>query len=135
MNYRRAAVRCAAEPAEKATATKEGELPEGTKDAALVEAAPKPAKPIFKTGDVVQVDKELYLKSVEALATNHPWYYGGLDYIYESRGEVLTVKDFPDDRDSEGFFYQITWVGVPTAPAWLPEYMLKKVAKLEYERV
>mmetsp|Transcript_6593 Transcript_6593/g.24463 ORF Transcript_6593/g.24463 Transcript_6593/m.24463 type:complete len:174 (+) Transcript_6593:248-769(+) len=125
-------VRCAAEPETK-QATKTGKgMPKSSPDADIVEA--EPAKPKFKTGDFVQVDKEEYLGSVEALATNHPWYYGGLDYIYESRGEVLTVQDFPQDPDSEGFYYQVTWVGVPTAPAWLPESMLRKVPKLQYER-
>ncbi|KAK9111359.1 hypothetical protein Scep_018878 [Stephania cephalantha] len=37
----------------------------------------------------------------------HPPYYKGLDYIYEDRGEIA-------------------WVGIPTAPAWLPTDMLIK---------
>ncbi|GAU19600.1 hypothetical protein TSUD_304130 [Trifolium subterraneum] len=61
-------------------------------------AAPKtlPKKPVYslKKGQIVRVDKEKYLNSIN-----------------------------------------IAWVGVPTAPAWLPTYMLIKSEKLDYERL
>ncbi|CAI0555313.1 unnamed protein product [Linum tenue] len=67
-------------------------------------------KPVYsmKKGQIVRVDKEKYLNSINYLSVGHPPYYKGLDYIYEDRGEVA-------------------WVGVPTAPAWLPTDMLIQV--------
>ncbi|KAL0701759.1 hypothetical protein Bca4012_057881 [Brassica carinata] len=49
------------------------------------------------------------------LSVGHPPFYKGLDYIYEDRGEV-------------------GWVGIPTAPAWLPTDMLIKV-RIIYEHI
>ncbi|RDX87293.1 NAD(P)H-quinone oxidoreductase subunit O, chloroplastic, partial [Mucuna pruriens] len=87
-------------------------------------AAPKiPKKPVYsmKKGQIVRVDKEKYLNSVNYLSVGHPPYYKGLDYIYEDRGEVLDIRIF-----ETGEYALIAWVGIPTAPAWLPTYMLIK---------
>ncbi|WJX34681.1 hypothetical protein P8452_22770 [Trifolium repens] len=97
-------------------------------------AAPKtlPKKPVYslKKGQIVRVDKEKYLSSINYLSVGHPPYYKGLDYIYEDRGEVLDMRIF-----ETGEHALIAWVGVPTAPAWLPTYMLIKSEKLNYERL
>ncbi|KAK7282330.1 hypothetical protein RIF29_11010 [Crotalaria pallida] len=96
-------------------------------------AAPKPLKkPVYsmKKGQIVRVDKEKYLNSVNYLSVGHPPYYKGLDYIYEDRGEVLDLRIF-----ETGEYALIAWVGVPTAPAWLPTEMLIKSEKLDYERL
>ncbi|KAK1299767.1 hypothetical protein QJS10_CPB13g01028 [Acorus calamus] len=57
---------------------------------------PKPKKPVYslKKGQIVRVDKEKYLNSINYLSVGHPPYYKGLDYIYEDRGEVLDVRIF-----------------------------------------
>ncbi|CAI8598878.1 unnamed protein product [Vicia faba] len=97
-------------------------------------AAPKtlPKKPVYsmKKGQIVRVDKEKYLSSINYLSVGHPPYYKGLDYIYEDRGEVLDMRIF-----ETGEHALVAWVGVPTAPAWLPTYMLIKSEKLNYERL
>ncbi|XP_057418731.1 NAD(P)H-quinone oxidoreductase subunit O, chloroplastic [Lotus japonicus] len=96
-------------------------------------AAPKiPKKPVYsmKKGQIVRVDKEKYLTSINYLSVGHPPYYKGLDYIYEDRGEVLDMRVF-----DTGEHALIAWVGIPTAPAWLPTYMLIKSEKLDYERI
>ncbi|CAL5204320.1 unnamed protein product [Lathyrus oleraceus] len=97
-------------------------------------AAPKslPKKPVYsmKKGQIVRVDKEKYLSSINYLSVGHPTYYKGLDYIYEDRGEILDMRIF-----ETGEYALIAWVGVPTAPAWLPTYMLIKSEKLNYERL
>ncbi|KAI3798026.1 hypothetical protein L1987_33292 [Smallanthus sonchifolius] len=96
-------------------------------------AAPKPPKkPVFsmKKGQIVRVDKEKYLNSINYLSVGHPPYYKGLDYIYEDRGEVLDIRIF-----ETGEYALIAWVGIPTAPAWLPTDMLIKSDKLDYERI
>nr|ACJ85995.1 unknown [Medicago truncatula]AFK48676.1 unknown [Medicago truncatula] len=96
--------------------------------------APKtlPKKPVYsmKKGQIVRVDKEKYLNSINYLSVGHPPYYKGLDYIYEDRGEVLDMRIF-----ETGEHALVAWVGVPTAPAWLPTYMLIKSEKLNYERL
>eukprot|EP00261_Vitis_vinifera_P019048 XP_010649372.1 PREDICTED: NAD(P)H-quinone oxidoreductase subunit O, chloroplastic isoform X2 [Vitis vinifera] len=59
--------------------------------------APKyPKKPVYsmKKGQIVRVDKEKYLNSINYLSVGHPPYYKGLDYIYEDRGEVLDLRIF-----------------------------------------
>ncbi|CAM8913012.1 unnamed protein product [Rhodiola kirilowii] len=91
-----------------------------------------PKKPVFsmKKGQIVRVDKEKYLNSINYLSVGHPHYYKGLDYIYEDRGEVLDLRVF-----ETGEYALIAWVGVPTAPAWLPTEMLIKSDKLDYERM
>eukprot|EP01018_Ginkgo_biloba_P012424 Gb_30052 [translate_table: standard] len=114
--------------------------------------APK-KKPVYslKKKQIVRVDKEKYLNSINVvlellqciranyklhedswnyLSVGHPKYYKGLDYIYEDRGEVLDVRFF-----ETGEYALIAWVGVPTAPAWLPTDMLIKSDKLNYERM
>ncbi|XP_011096949.1 NAD(P)H-quinone oxidoreductase subunit O, chloroplastic [Sesamum indicum] len=95
-------------------------------------AAPRPKKPVYsmKKGQIVRVDKEKYLNSVNYLSVGHPPYYKGLDYIYEDRGEVLDLRIF-----ETGEYALIAWVGIPTAPAWLPTDMLIKSDKLDYERI
>ncbi|XP_030543823.1 NAD(P)H-quinone oxidoreductase subunit O, chloroplastic [Rhodamnia argentea] len=95
--------------------------------------APKrPKKPVYsmKKGQIVRVDKEKYLNSINYLSVGHPPYYKGLDYIYEDRGEVLDIRIF-----ETGEYALIAWVGIPTAPAWLPTDMLIKSEKLDYERL
>ncbi|PIN20789.1 hypothetical protein CDL12_06513 [Handroanthus impetiginosus] len=101
-------------------------------DQPTAKAAPKPKKPVYsmKKGQIVRVDKEKYLNSVNYLSVGHPPYYKGLDYIYEDRGEVLDLRIF-----ETGEYALIAWVGIPTAPAWLPTDMLIKSDKLDYERI
>uniref|UniRef100_A0A0F7CYW0 NADH dehydrogenase-like complex O n=1 Tax=Masdevallia picturata TaxID=125444 RepID=A0A0F7CYW0_9ASPA len=92
----------------------------------------RPKKPQYsmKKGQIVRVDKEKYLSSINYLSVGHPPYYKGLDYIYEDRGEVLDIRIF-----ETGEYALIAWVGIPTAPAWLPTSMLIKSEKLDYERM
>ncbi|XP_040385939.1 NAD(P)H-quinone oxidoreductase subunit O, chloroplastic [Oryza brachyantha] len=89
-------------------------------------------KPVYsmKKGQIVRVDKEKYLNSINYLSVGHPPFYKGLDYIYEDRGEVLDIRIF-----ETGEYALIAWVGIPTPPAWLPTYMLIKSDKLDYERI
>uniref|UniRef100_A0A0F7GY98 NADH dehydrogenase-like complex O n=1 Tax=Goodyera fumata TaxID=1390594 RepID=A0A0F7GY98_9ASPA len=91
----------------------------------------RPKKPQYsmQKGQIVRVDKEKYLNSINYLSVGHPPYYKGLDYIYEDRGEVLDIRIF-----ETGEYALIAWVGIPTAPAWLPTEMLIKSDKLDYER-
>ncbi|CAL5052620.1 unnamed protein product [Urochloa decumbens] len=98
-------------------------------------AAPKKVlkkKPVYsmKKGQIVRVDKEKYLNSINYLSVGHPPFYKGLDYIYQDRGEVLDIRVF-----ETGEYALIAWVGIPTPPAWLPTYMLIKSDKLDYERI
>ncbi|KAK8598890.1 hypothetical protein V6N13_076834 [Hibiscus sabdariffa] len=95
-------------------------------------AKPPPKKPVYsmKKGQIVRVDKEKYLNSVNYLSVGHPPYYKGLDYIYEDRGEVLDLRIF-----ETGEYALVAWVGIPTAPAWLPTDMLIESEKLNYERL
>ncbi|KAJ8765385.1 hypothetical protein K2173_012082 [Erythroxylum novogranatense] len=92
----------------------------------------RPKKPVYsmKKGQIVRVDKEKYLNSINYLSVGHPPYYKGLDYIYEDRGEVLDLRIF-----ETGEYALVSWVGIPTAPAWLPTDMLIKSDKLNYERL
>ncbi|CAL9113439.1 unnamed protein product [Musa textilis] len=55
-----------------------------------------PKKPVYsmKKGQIVRVDKEKYLNSINYLSVGHPPYYKGLDYIYEDRG--LGTPNFRD---------------------------------------
>ncbi|KMZ70654.1 NAD(P)H-quinone oxidoreductase subunit [Zostera marina] len=103
---------------------------DGPKEEKIVPKRPK--KPVYslKKGQIVRVDKDKYLDSVNYLSVGHPLNYKGLDYIYEDRGEVLDVRIF-----DTGEYALIAWVGIPTAPAWLPTDMLHKSDKLDYERV
>lgn len=96
--------------------------------------APKnvlPKRPTFtmKKGQIVRVDKEKYLNSIEYYAVNHPKFYKGIDYIYEDRGEVLDLRNF-----EAGEYALLSWAGIPSAPAWLPTYMLIESEKLSYKR-
>ncbi|PAN26464.2 hypothetical protein PAHAL_5G011900 [Panicum hallii] len=83
--------RCAA-PVRASAAAAE---PAGDDGAAA--AAPKKVlkkKPVYsmKKGQIVRVDKEKYLNSINYLSVGHPPFYKGLDYIYEDRGEVITSE-------------------------------------------
>ncbi|KAL8246303.1 hypothetical protein R6Q59_007519 [Mikania micrantha] len=102
--------------------TESAEPPPATTESPAALKPPK--KPVFsmKKGQIVRVDKEKYLNSINYLSVGHPPYYKGLDYIYEDRGEVLDIRIF-----ETGEYALIAWVGVPTAPAWLPTDMLIKV--------
>ncbi|XAR73152.1 hypothetical protein NMG60_11007023 [Bertholletia excelsa] len=105
----------------------------GSKDSSpTASSKPPPKKPVYsmKKGQIVRVDKEKYLNSINYLSVGHPPYYKGLDYIYEDRGEVLDLRIF-----ETGEYALIAWVGIPTAPAWLPTDMLIKSDKLNYERI
>ncbi|CAN8234741.1 unnamed protein product [Cochlearia groenlandica] len=91
-----------------------------------------PKKPVYsmKKGQIVRVEKEKYLNSINYLSVGHPPFYKGLDYIYEDRGEILDIRVF-----ETGEYALVGWVGIPTAPAWLPTDMLIKCDKLVYERL
>ncbi|XP_027077906.1 NAD(P)H-quinone oxidoreductase subunit O, chloroplastic [Coffea arabica] len=123
-----------AEPAsdQKLTETKTQEVSTNSQPASSTSPPPKPKKPVYsmKKGQIVRVDKEKYLNSINYLSVGHPPYYKGLDYIYEDRGEVLDIRIF-----ETGEYALIGWVGIPTAPAWLPTDMLIKSDKLDYERM
>ncbi|KAK4780313.1 hypothetical protein SAY87_016419 [Trapa incisa] len=122
-------VKAAAEPEkEKIAQAKTEEAATNAQPATLK----PPKKPVYsmKKGQIVRVDKEKYLNSVNYLSVGHPPYYKGLDYIYEDRGEVLDLKIF-----ETGEYALVAWVGIPTAPAWLPTDMLIKSEKLNYERL
>ncbi|KAJ1284960.1 hypothetical protein BS78_03G244700 [Paspalum vaginatum] len=128
--------RCAAPVRASAAAAEPagGEKPAAAPKAAAA-AAPKKVlkkKPVYsmKKGQIVRVDKEKYLNSINYLSVGHPPFYKGLDYIYEDRGEVLDIRIF-----ETGEYALIAWVGIPTPPAWLPTYMLIKSDKLDYERI
>ncbi|XP_028766096.1 NAD(P)H-quinone oxidoreductase subunit O, chloroplastic isoform X2 [Neltuma alba] len=106
---------------------------EGSSNAQPSATPPKtPKKPVYsmKKGQIVRVDKEKYLNSINYLSVGHPPYYKGLDYIYEDRGEVLDIRIF-----ETGEYALIAWVGIPTAPAWLPTDMLIKSDRLIYDRL
>ncbi|XP_022950243.1 NAD(P)H-quinone oxidoreductase subunit O, chloroplastic [Cucurbita moschata] len=122
------------DPENKASETKTQQPPMAEPSTSSSPAAsPKVLKkPVYsmKKGQIVRVDKEKYLNSVNYLSVGHPPYYKGLDYIYEDRGEVLDIRIF-----ETGEYALIAWVGVPTAPAWLPTDMLIKSEKLNYERL
>lgn len=123
------------EPAndKKLTETKTQEAPPTNSQPATPKIDPsKPKKPVYsmKKGQIVRVDKEKYLNSINYLSVGHPPYYKGLDYIYEDRGEVLDIRIF-----ETGEYALIGWVGIPTAPAWLPTDMLIKSDRLDYERL
>ncbi|XVF58784.1 hypothetical protein PTKIN_Ptkin07bG0094400 [Pterospermum kingtungense] len=116
-------VKAAAEPEKEkptstSTQTKKAQGSSGNAQPQTTAAKPPPKKPVYsmKKGQIVRVDKDKYLNSINYLSVGHPPYYKGLDYIYEDRGEVA-------------------WVGIPTAPAWLPTDMLIKSEKLNYERL
>uniref|UniRef100_A0A0F7GZY9 NADH dehydrogenase-like complex O n=1 Tax=Hypseocharis bilobata TaxID=253189 RepID=A0A0F7GZY9_9ROSI len=127
----RPAVKAAAEPEEKAAQTTT-KTPESGNAQPAATTAPKLKKPVFsmKKAQIVRVDKEKYLTSVNYLSVGHPPYYKGLDYIYEDRGEVLDLRNF-----DTGEYALVAWVGIPTAPAWLPTDMLIKSDTLKYERM
>ncbi|CAD5317234.1 unnamed protein product [Arabidopsis thaliana] len=127
----------------KAEAEKEKQSAQAKSDGEASPAATKtpktlPKKPVYsslfthflKKGQIVRVEKEKYLNSINYLSVGHPPFYKGLDYIYEDRGEVLDLRVF-----ETGEYALVGWVGIPTAPAWLPTDMLIKCEKLVYERM
>ncbi|CAN6475893.1 unnamed protein product [Victoria cruziana] len=119
--------------ATSSTSAKPGDEKLAENKGAEVPAAPKPPRrPVYsmKKGQIVRVDKEKYLNSINYLSVGHPPYYKGLDYIYEDRGEVLDMRIF-----DTGEHALVAWVGIPTSPAWLPTDMLIKSDKLDYERI
>ncbi|KNA15194.1 hypothetical protein SOVF_100570 [Spinacia oleracea] len=123
---RQLCVRAEADSSQKLTETK-------TKESTNDKPPPKkPPKPVYsmKKGQIVRVEREKYLDSVNYLSVGHPKYYKGLDYIYEDRGEVLDLRFF-----ETGEYALVSWVGIPTSPAWLPTDMLIKSDKLNYERM
>ncbi|XP_062231653.1 NAD(P)H-quinone oxidoreductase subunit O, chloroplastic-like [Phragmites australis] len=135
--------RCAAPVRASAAAAEPAgeEKPAAPKPAAAGDGAASPApapkkilkkKPVYsmKKGQIVRVDKDKYLNSINYLSVGHPPFYKGLDYIYQDRGEVLDIRVF-----ETGEYALIAWVGIPTPPAWLPTYMLIKSDKLDYERI
>ncbi|VAH69639.1 unnamed protein product [Triticum turgidum subsp. durum] len=68
--------------------------PAGEAKPAAAAAPPAPKKilkkkPVYsmKKGQIVRVEKEKYLNSINYLSVGHPPFYKGLDYIYEDRGE------------------------------------------------
>ncbi|KAH1030176.1 hypothetical protein J1N35_046198 [Gossypium stocksii] len=111
-------------------------------------AKPPPKKPVYSITWVemmelglvlgseerpdVKVDKDKYLNSINYLSVGHPPYYKGLDYIYEDRGETLEHLRLNLAKHD---LFTVAWVGIPTAPAWLPTDMLIKSEKLQYERL
>ncbi|KAE7998335.1 hypothetical protein FH972_002891 [Carpinus fangiana] len=128
------AVSASAEPEKEKTTQTQTKSEESSSNAQPSTAAPKlPKKPVYsmKKGQIVRVDKEKYLNSINYLSVGHPPYYKGLDYIYEDRGEVLDIRIF----EETGEYALIAWVGIPTAPAWLPTDILIKSDKLNYERM
>ena len=70
-----------------------------------------PKKPL-KKGSLVFVDKEIYIKSIEALASDND----SPNYIFEGPGEILAVKDE---------FAQVRWRR-PVPDAWLKLDQLKE---------
>lgn len=102
------------------------ELPASSEDAPLTKAVP----PQVKKGEFCRVNKAKFEGSVEAMASHSNGVYTGLGYIFEDRGEILDVKEF-----KAGPYALVAWVGISTAPAWLPMTMLEKVDKLVYQRV
>ncbi|KAI9165988.1 hypothetical protein LWI28_024185 [Acer negundo] len=129
----KAAAAASAEPEkEKLAQTKTEDSSSSTKVQTSKATPKRPKKPVYsmKKGQIVRVDKDKYLNSINYLSVGHPPYYKGLDYIYEDRGEVLDLRIF-----ETGEYALVAWVGIPTAPAWLPTDMLIKSDKLDYERL
>lgn len=112
-----------------AAAAESGSVPPSIPKADIAPAKEAPPKPTLKKGQIVRVDKEKYLNSVEYLSVGHPPYFTGLDYIYEDRGEILNTRFF-----DHGEYALISWAGIPTNPAWLPTYMLIPADRLSYKR-
>ncbi|KAJ0098124.1 hypothetical protein Patl1_27930 [Pistacia atlantica] len=106
-------------------------------------AAPKrPKKPVYSS--------DLWFE-FQYLSVGHPPFYKGLDYIYEDRGEILDLRIFETGEyalvsnfqtistqlspHTRSVYHLVAWVGIPTAPAWLPTDMLIESDKLDYERL
>ena len=70
-----------------------------------------PKKPL-KKGSLVLVDREIYIKSIEALASDDDL----PNYVFEGPGEILAVKDE---------YAQIRWRR-PVPDVWLKLEQLKE---------
>ena len=70
-----------------------------------------PKNPL-KKGSLVLVDRETYIKSIEALASDDDL----PNYVFEGRGEILSVKDE---------YAQIRWRR-PVPDVWLKLEQLKE---------
>jgi len=70
-----------------------------------------PKKPL-KKGNLVFVDKEVYTKSIEALASDNDF----PNYLFEGPGEILVVKDE---------YAQVRWRR-PVPDVWLKLDQLKE---------
>ncbi|CAH2067315.1 unnamed protein product [Thlaspi arvense] len=99
----------------KAEAEKEKQSTQAKPEGEAASASTKPPKtlpkkPVYsmKKGQIVRVEKEKYLNSIN----------------------VLDIRVF-----ETGEYALVGWVGIPTAPAWLPTDMLIKSEKLVYERL
>ncbi|KAM2004976.1 hypothetical protein FF1_000068 [Malus domestica] len=117
---------------EKPSSSSNAQPSTATATATAASKPPPKKKPVYsmKKGQIVRVEKDKYLNSVNYLSVGHPPYYKGLDYIYEDRGEILDLRIF-----ETGEYALVAWVGVPTAPAWLPTDMLIRSDTLDYERL
>ncbi|WRX09410.1 NAD(P)H-quinone oxidoreductase subunit O - like 1 [Theobroma cacao] len=117
-------IKAAAEPEkEKATTTTQTKNAEGSSNAQpqTPAAQPRPKKPVYsmKKGQIVRVDKEKYLNSVNGIPlTTKAW----TTYM---KTAVLDLRNF-----ETGEYALVAWVGIPTAPAWLPTDMLIKYISL-----
>ncbi|KAL3620067.1 hypothetical protein CASFOL_034979 [Castilleja foliolosa] len=108
------------------TAVKSSEPPQSAEPQPKTKQVPK--KPVYsmKKGQIVRVDKEKYLNSINAIHLTTKALI-----TYTKTGErVLDLRVF-----ETGEYALIAWVGIPTAPAWLPTDMLIKSDKLDYERI
>ncbi|XP_037497180.1 NAD(P)H-quinone oxidoreductase subunit O, chloroplastic [Jatropha curcas] len=115
-----------------------------------------PKKPVYsmKKGQIVRVDKDKYLNSVNYLSVGSRqrqvtrqqlvqwsrWEIGDL-YLgcqYSAPAWLPTdmlIKVLDLRMFETGEHALVAWVGIPTAPAWLPTDMLIKAEKLDYERL
>ncbi|XP_047056082.1 NAD(P)H-quinone oxidoreductase subunit O, chloroplastic-like [Lolium rigidum] len=110
----------AAEPAGDAKPAAAAAAASGSADA----AAPAPKKilkkkPVYsmKKGQIVRVEKEKYLNSINYLSVGHPPFYKGLDYIYENRGEVLDIRIFETGEYALDFIENTTIASETTLSA------------------
>ena len=69
-------------------------------------------KKLLKKGSLVFVDKEAYIKSIEALASDNDL----PDYVFEGPGEILSVKEE---------YAQVRWHR-PVPDVWLKLDQLKE---------
>ncbi|ESQ27663.1 hypothetical protein EUTSA_v10019178mg [Eutrema salsugineum] len=101
-------VKAEAEKEKKSTQAKsEGEASSASAPTKTPKTLPK--KPVYsmKKGQIVRVEKEKYLNSINYLSVGHPPFYKGLDYIYEDRGEVLDIRVF----ETGEYALNLGWMG------------------------